>query len=207
MAEIARLLRISTNKVSYWMDRYNLKRRSINEAIYLKKNPTGDPFFVKINLNQYELFLLALGLGLFWGEGMKKSSSGVRLGNTDPYMIVFFREFLEKVCGVKREKINYSLQLFGDVDKNEALQFWCDILSITPKKLGKISMVKLRGNGTYKKKNTFGVLQIACHNKKLKEIIDNLLRTLKISIYADVAQMVEHVHGETHKSFAQMLGN
>lgn len=108
---------------------------------------------------------------------------------------------------MKTEKLKYSLQLFGDVNKEEAVLFWCEFLSLKPEKLGKVSIVKLRGKGTYKKKNKLGVLQIACYNKNLKQIVDNLVRTLKISSYAVVAQMVEHVHGETQENLAQMLGN
>ena len=207
MKDVAQKLSVSVTQVSYWMEKYNFQRRTISEAIYTKHNPEGDPFRLKINLDEYEKFLLGLGLGLFWGEGMKLNRSSVRLGNTDPFVIIYFRDFLEKICGVPRKKLKYSLQLFGDVDQKQAIHFWSDVLTVNPSDLGKISIVQLRGEGTYKKKNVFGVLQIACHNKKLKLIIDNLLRTLKISAYADVAQMVEHVHGETPKTLAQMLRN
>ncbi len=207
MSDIAKKLHVSINTVSYWMDKAHLERRSIRDAAYKKHNPHGDPFQMNLRLGHYDQFLIGLGLGLFWGEGMKNSKSGVRLGNTDPFLILYFREFLERICRVKREKIKYSLQLFGDVDKKEAVNFWCDVLGIKAHELGKISEVKLRGRGTYKKKNILGVLQIACHNTKLKGIIDTLLRTLKMSSYAVVAQLVEHVHGETPKHLAQMIEN
>lgn len=162
---------------------------------------------MKLNLSEYEKFLLGLGLGLFWGEGMKLNKNGVRLGNTDPYIILYFREFLMQICGVKMTKLKYYLQLFGDVNKEKAVRFWCDILSITPESLGKVSMLPVRGKGTYKQKNKLGVLQIACHNTELKVNIDSLLRTLKISSYAHVAQLVEHFHGETPEILAQILRN
>lgn len=207
MNDIAQKFDVSLHMVSYWMDKHNLKRRSISDAIYKKLNPYGDPFNFKTYPIQYEQFLLGLGLGIFWGEGTKLSQNGVRVCNTDPFLIFYFRDFLERICGVKRNKIKYHLQLFGDVDKQATIQFWCDFLSIKPDDLGKVTVVKLRGRGTYRRKNKFGVLQIACYNRNLKVIIDNLIRTLKISSYADVAQQVEHVHGETAESLAQMLEN
>lgn len=206
MAQIAHRLEVSPNTIADWMQRYQIKRRSISEAIYVLNNPNGDPFKIKMTLDDYEKFLIGLGLGLFWGEGTQKSSVGVRLGNTNPFIILYFREFLERICGVPRVKIKYSLQLFGDVNRQKAICFWCDILSVKSTEL-KVSMVVLRGKGTYKEKNQFGVMQIACYNKKLKGVIDTFLLTLKISSYADVAQLVEHVHGETRNDLAQMLGN
>lgn len=204
---MAKKLSVSSNTVVYWMDQFSIKRRTRKEAMYVKYNRSGDPFRLKMNLDEYENFLFGLSLGLFWGEGMKRNKSSVRLGNTDPFLILYFREFLMKICGVKKEKIKYSLQLFGDSNEKRVARFWCDILQISRSQLGKIGIIKLRGKGTYRFKNQYGVLQISCHNSKLKGIIDNFLRTLKISIYADVAQMVEHVHGETHESLAQMLEN
>jgi transposase-like protein len=47
MAQIARQLGCSTNKVAYWMTKYGLARRDIREAIYQWHNPDGDPFHVK----------------------------------------------------------------------------------------------------------------------------------------------------------------
>lgn len=196
IAEIATKLKISCNKVYYWMDKHSLKRRSISQAVYQKCNPHGDPFKIKLQLNEEEKILLGLGIGLFWGEGMKTSKNSVRLGNTDPFIILYFKKFLKTICGVKEDKIKYSLQLFGDTDQNKAVQFWCDVLKIKSIDLGKVSIIKFRGKGTYKIKNQFGVLQIACHNKKFKGVIDNFIRTLKTS-NAVVAQMVEQLHGET----------
>lgn len=205
MMDIAKKLRVSSAQIGYWMDQYGIKRRSISEAIYKKRNPNGDPFLIKYPLTKYERFLRGLGLGLFWGEGMRANKNGVRLGNSDPLLILYFRDFLEKICGIKKEKIKYSLLVFGDVSLQRAIDFWCNILTINPAQLGKPSLVKLRGKGTYKKKNQFGILQIACYNSKLKIIIDGMIRTLITRKLADVAQVEEHtLGGETP---AQILGN
>lgn len=195
MAEIAKKLDVGTSTVQNWMARYKIKSRSRSDALYVLNNPFGDPFKFKKNFTKDEIFLFGLGIGFFWGEGMKLQKDGVRLGNSDPYLVLRFRDFLENICGVSREKLKYSLQLFGDVDKEKAIMFWCDILLIKPEKLGKVSIVKLRGKGTYGKKNEFGVLQIACHNSKLKLVIDRLIENLKTRHNAVVAQMVEQLHG------------
>jgi transposase-like protein len=65
MAEIAKVLRVSSSKVSYWMDKHKLKRRSISEAIYVKLNPGGNPFKPRKITTSKQFFLAGLGLGLY----------------------------------------------------------------------------------------------------------------------------------------------
>jgi len=112
-------------KIVYWMRKFGIPRRSMSEATYAKRNPEGDPFKIKNKLNKNEILLKGLGLGIYWGEGDKsKNNTSVRLSNTDPQIIKKFREFLIKICGVKKEKIRYYLILFNDCDKKEAIRFW-----------------------------------------------------------------------------------
>lgn len=66
MMEIADLLGFSLHKVAYWMNVYQIPRRSISEAIYVKRYPNGDPFCVRPILTQADAELLGLGLGLCW---------------------------------------------------------------------------------------------------------------------------------------------
>jgi hypothetical protein len=61
MFEIAAKLKCSTHKIVYWMNKYNLQRRSLSDALYVKLNPNGDPFKIKKIINQDEKFLYGLG--------------------------------------------------------------------------------------------------------------------------------------------------
>lgn len=177
MMEIAQAAGCSLSGVKYWMDKYNIPRRSRSEATYLKRNPNGDPFKIKNKFNKNEIFLNGLGLGLYWGEGDKSSNNtSVRVSNTDPSLIKKFKEFLVKIYRVKKEKFRYSLVIFNDSDKKEAMKFWTKHLKIKNSQLGKIINIPSQGKGTYKKKNQFGVLTITVTNKKLKEKILELLK-------------------------------
>ena len=84
---IAKSLSCSENKVNYWLKKYNIPKRTISEAVYLKSNPEGDPFTFKCPRDKDEWFLYGLGLGLFWGEGYIMNKTSVRLGNCDPALI------------------------------------------------------------------------------------------------------------------------
>ncbi len=175
MKEISNRTGWSYSRVKYWMDKYNISRRSQSEATYVKRNPDGDPFKIKNTLTPKEKELRGLGLGLYWGEGDKTESTSIRLGNTDPVLIKKFRDFLIKICGVNKRKIKYSLQVFNDGSVKKSIAFWSKKLCIDKDCFGKITRLPSLGKGTYRNKNMTGVLTIYFHNKKLKEIIIKML--------------------------------
>lgn len=158
--------------VRYWMTVYKIPRRSWSEATYVKRNPDGDPFEIKINLSRREAELKNLGLGIYWGEGDKSpNNTSVRIGNIDPFLLKKFREFLRKIYTVREEKLKYNLILFNDVDESIAVDFWEKHLDIKRHQLGKITIIPPQGKGTYKRKSQFGVLIVIFTNKKLKDVI------------------------------------
>ncbi|MBI4119885.1 MAG: hypothetical protein HY454_00270 [Parcubacteria group bacterium] len=174
-AEVGRVLKCSERKVSYWLEKYGIHKRSISEAIYIKHNPHGDPFRWREPTNLYEAELKGLGLGIYWGEGAKRNKTSLRLGNTDSGLIKKFIDFLEVLCGVKRGKLRFSLQVFNDTDPKIAQVFWCKQLGIHDRQFSKTTIIPSRGVGTYKHKNENGVLMLYVHNKKLRDIICNKL--------------------------------
>jgi len=177
MMEIAKKTGYSNSGVKYWMDKYGIPRRSRSEATYVKRNPNGDPFKIKQNLNKKEILLKGLGLGLYWGEGDKSGhNTQVRMSNTDPYLIKKFKDFLSRIYNLDEEKFKYSLVMFNDGDEKKAIKFWTSQIGVKRRQLGKIVNISPQGKGTYKKKNQFGVLTVSVSNKKLKE---NILKGIK----------------------------
>ena len=175
MAEIAHELCCSLHKVDYWLTKYEIPKRSRNEAGYIRLNPQGDPFKIKTNLTPYERELKGLELGLYWGEGNKANKWSVRLGNTDSDLIGKFIEFLEVVCGIDKSKLKYSLQVFSDMDPAACQRYWSDKLAISPSQLGKITVTISGSVGTYKNKNEYGVLTVYFHNVKLRNTLVTML--------------------------------
>ncbi|MBU0458100.1 helix-turn-helix domain-containing protein [Patescibacteria group bacterium] len=175
MQEIANKLGCSVHKVQYWMKQYNIKSRSISDAIYQWHNPDGDPFMFKKPRTSKEQMLYGLGLGLYWGEGTKASKHSVRLGNTDPDLIKIFMDFLIILYGVKRKDFRFGLQIFTDIDEEKALDFWTKKLRIPREQFGKVIVTKSGSIGTYRKKSQFGVVTLHYHNKKLRDLLLNQL--------------------------------
>lgn len=171
MMEIAQKTGYSNSGVKYLADKYNIKRRSRSEANYLKYNPTGDPFKVKKLKSKRDIELFNLGIGLFLGEGCKKTRNHVVLANTNPEIIKLFLEFLRNICGVENHKIKAALNIYDDVNIYKALTFWQTETKIPLIQFYKPIIRKSRG-GTYKDKSKYGTLAISISNTKLKTIID-----------------------------------
>ena len=181
--EIGKMQKCSEHKVNYWIRKYNIPKRNIADAMYVKYNPAGDPFRVKAVQSLSDAKLFGLGLGLYWGEGNRKNKNSVKLGNTDPAMIRIFIKFLIALFGVKVEKLRFRLQIFSDMPKRKVFQFWLNSLrefGILEEQFYKITVTPARSIGTYREKSQYGVCTVHVHNIKLKKIFDNLI--------ADVAQ-------------------
>lgn len=177
--KIAKKMECSEGKINYWINKYNLKKRSISEAIYNSHNPNGDPFkFKKIN-NMNKSFLFGLGLGLYWGEGNKKNKYSIRLGNSDPDVIFMFIKFLEEIYSIDKRKLRFAVQIFDDMDPHGILYYWSKKLKIQSSQFYKTIITPSRGIGTYKDKFKYGVLTIHFNNKKLRDILCREIESLR----------------------------
>lgn len=175
MEDLAKTLHCSVHKVRYWMAKHGIKTRSISEAVYLKNNPNGDPFKFQKPRNLEDATLYGLGIGLYWGEGTKANLDSVRLGNTDPKLVAKFMEFLIKLFGVKRADFRFGLQIFTDINVGEAMDFWAKNLRIKHSQFYK-PIVTISGSiGTYRKKSKYGVMTVMYHNKKLRNLLVEML--------------------------------
>lgn len=181
MTEIAKRLNCSIHKIVYWMDKFNIPRRSFSDAVYLKANPNGDPFKIKTSLIDHEQILYGLGLGLYWGEGEKVSKGKVRVANSDPNLLLAFRNFLITICQVTISRIHYSLICFNDSNPQAVSKYWSKILEISEEKFGKIVQIAPQGKGTYQRKSKYGVCIIEVSNTKLKSWMMQELKKLYIT--------------------------
>ena len=170
-AEIAKILRCSEHKINYWLAKYKIKKRSISEAIYAKNNLYGDPFKIQKLKTRKDIELFNLGVGLFLGEGTKRSKSTLALANSDPKILKLFLKFLREICKINEEKIKAALNIFDDVDVNGATNFWRGVTEIPISRFGKTMIRKSRG-GTYKNKSQYGTLTLYVSNTKLKTLMD-----------------------------------
>lgn len=177
--QIAKEHGCSQNKITYWLQKHNIKKRSIADAVYVRSNPDGDPFSFERPKNNGTWFLYGLGLGLFWGEGNKMNKNSVRLGNTDLDLIKQFLYFLKVIYQVDERKLRFGLQLFNDIPKERALHYWSLNLGVSKDKFQKIVVTKSIRKGTYRKKSDYGVLTVYFSNTKLRDTIMSAITELR----------------------------
>ncbi len=176
VSEIAAILNRSETGINYWIKKYQIKKRTISEAIYLKNNPNGDPFDIRIPDDLYLAELRGFGLGLYWGEGNKKNKSSIKLTNSDPLLITKFIEFLVEIFGVKKQDLKFSLQVYSDVDPEIAKKYWVEKLQVLPGQFyNKITVTQSVKKGTYKNRSKNGVVIVYYHNTKLRNILVDML--------------------------------
>jgi hypothetical protein len=119
--------------------------------------------------------LFGLGVGLYWGEGTKASKDSVRLGNTDPYLVEKFIEFLITFFDIDRADLRFGLQIFTDINPNVTMDFWMKTLKIKKHQFYRPTITKSGSLGTYRKKSLYGVITVMYHNKKLRNRMVELL--------------------------------
>ncbi|MEP7204944.1 MAG: hypothetical protein ABI716_01990 [Candidatus Saccharibacteria bacterium] len=175
MMEIAAVLGCSHHQVVYWMNKYDITRRSISDAIYQKHNPNGDPFVVQPIDSIEKAELHGTGMGLYWGEGTRANKYAVRLGNTDPALLNTFIRFLIELFAVNKADLRFGLQIFSDIKQDEALEYWSTVLGVHRSQFYKVHVTISGSIGTYRKKSRYGVVTVYYHNKHLRDILVEML--------------------------------
>lgn len=167
LRNISLKLDCSIHKVTYWMNKYGIPRRSRSEAVYLMHNPNGDPFRIKQKLSNQDVLLLGIGIGIYLGEGNKIIRHSIRIANTDPQILTLFLRFLSEICGFRNDRISCSIVCFKDTNPELARAYWSNELQISPDRFGKITRIPSQGKGTYRKKSKFGVCTVQANNIRL----------------------------------------
>ncbi len=92
--------------------------RAKEEAAEELKHRIKDPLFVS-------------AIAAYWGEGDKLSKNQLRLTNTDPHMIILFKDFLVKICGIPKEKLRIALFIYKDLDEVACKNYWIKQVGLT----------------------------------------------------------------------------
>jgi len=145
-SQIKKILKVSKSTLSLWLRNYPLSKQRIrelrdwNEQRIEKFQETMRQKREKRLKEVYEVqkkFLLLLknreffmfGLGLYWGEGVKKMTE-LSVSNNDPSIIKLFIYWLTTSLRVPKEKLKVQLHLYKDMDIKKEIQFWSATLNI-----------------------------------------------------------------------------
>jgi len=174
MWDIAKTISVTPATVEYWMQKHDLRRRSISESAYAKQNPNGDPFKIKNKLTKKDKELLLVGLMLYWAEGSRKNKHVIQMANLDYRLILLFIKFLKRICGVKEEKICLNIQLYRRFDTEHTKNYWSRILKV-PKRFIAVNIHSDARSKPERQWSKYGIARVEVRNVKLKQWIDGTL--------------------------------
>jgi hypothetical protein len=103
-----------------------------------------------------------LGIGLYWGEGDKKSH--VRFFNSDPEVIKVMMEWLQEFLGAQRQDFMMYLNLneYHVHRSMEIIDYWSGVTGIPKEQFRKPSLVKVLQKKEYENPELYkGTLCIA----------------------------------------------
>lgn len=169
--QISRLAGCSEMGIHHRLNKLGVEKRSISEGVYVRCNPGGDPFAFKMPLTAEDWRLFGAGLGLYWGEGTKASTSSVRIANTDPRLLRAFMDFMQRFFSMGREKAKAHIQLFTDIDVTEASGFWREQLGLEARQFTKPIVTPSGSMGTHRNKSRYGVATLHYQNTKLRNLL------------------------------------
>ena len=140
--------------------------------------------------------MLILGLGLYWGEGVKARSSGTAMINSDPNIILFTMSWF-KVCLGVRKKDFVPYIFISEHHRSRArkvLRYWSSLLGLPRSQFGKMVFLKGRPKKIYENHNSYyGICALRVRKgTSLKYRILGLIEACKEN--AGVAQLVRALH-------------
>lgn len=125
------------------------RKREIDKIVKSAKREIATP----LSEQAFKLF----GAALYWGEGSK--GNVFQITNSDPRLILFMVNWIEKIFLVKRGVLRARLNIYPQQNELEIKKFWSNLTGIPISNFGK-SYVKPLSSG-YKKNNLYyGTIRI-----------------------------------------------
>ncbi len=142
-----------------------------SEDLWIKSKKDANNIIKELKLRD-KIFLL---IGIYWGEGTKKE---LNIINSDPVLLRAFLNFIKEI-GVTKNRIKASIRLYDDINQNEAINYWSNILELNKNQFFKIELIK----GNKKGKLKFGMcrLRVEKSSKEFK-LLMSLINVVKDKI-------------------------
>jgi len=156
-----RIIRLNKARRSTTLARHDdYRREAQREYISMKKDP---------------LFLI--GISLYWGEGEKTNSGRVSVINSDDKMLKVIVSFYRNVLHISNEKLRAALFLYKDLNEQEMLQYWSEVIQLPISQFIKTQILRSRSVLTKRKVNN-GMCTVYFSDTKLTIKIREWIRLL-----------------------------
>ncbi len=181
MNAIALHLDVGIDAVTYFMRKYDMKRRTValsNNFVFQNKALS---FKEKIKLSKKQENLKLVGLMLYWAEGYKTiKSKGIDFANSDKDMILIFVKFLREIYQIDEKRLRVLLYCYSDQKISECLDFWSKLTGIPKSQFSKPYIRK--DFKTTGRKMKYGMIHVRYSDKKLFLAIIESINKLKYGI-------------------------
>ena len=93
-------------------------------------------------LSKRDIFMV--GLGLYWGEGYKKGSQELGFTNSDPALILFYVEWLNRIFSIESNSLILRVSInFQHKERiKEVVEYWSSLTQIPLSQFTKSSLIK-----------------------------------------------------------------
>ncbi len=183
-SEIQKLTKIPKSTLSDWLSEedwsikikdeltvHHLKNYKHNltkalEVVAEKKRLRHDTFRSEAKILYEQLKndpLFLFGLGLYWGEGDKRSGDVVAVANTDPNLLRIIAKFYRKCLKVEEGKLRIALFIYKDINIKYAMEFWSELLQVPQSQFIKVQVLESRAKLT-KTKSKYGICSLYFSN-------------------------------------------
>lgn len=161
-------------------ERYRNTMRKKKEEQFSKYHEEGRKKFKKLSERSFYI----AGLMLYLGEGAKRKSGLLNIANTDPAVILFFLEWIDRCLGIKKGKVKIQLHLYENMNIAKEQKFWKNTLGVKDSQFYKSSIRKLQDSSfSYKESFRHGTCSVYAfgEEKRMKVMADMKALLQKLS--------------------------
>lgn len=146
--EILKHMKVSKSTLSIWLREIELtddqKNRLLNKAeraiydvakrkVAARIKKTND--IIKSAIKEVQFLkhnpLFLVGMALYWAEGAKNSSEGVKFSNSDEKMIVLIMRWFREICKVPEGKFRVHIHMHSLHCRKNIINYWSKITGIS----------------------------------------------------------------------------
>lgn len=160
ISEVAEIVKMSSSGVKYILEKEKVEIRKRSDAVRIKHHRRLDSYtsFLPKKIPKHLNNLYFLGLALYWGEGAK-SGNTVAITNSDPYLILTFLNFLNKICKVDYKRLHILIHHHEDQKEEKLIKYWSKLTKIDRSQFYKSALhVKISKGST--KSLEFGTISL-----------------------------------------------
>ena len=154
--------------VEKFRETFRIKRLNRRKEVYSKQKEI-------LPLSEKELFIA--GLFLYWGEG-DKDKLRVGISNTDPRIIKFAFYWMIECLRIPQEKIKVQLHLYKDMNIEDSIKFWSDVLNLPKEQFAKPYVKKSSREGLTYKSFGHGTCKIFVCSVELSEKVAMTIKAI-----------------------------